>query len=128
MPADLQKFIKMLKIWSDGPTSQFKYKYLAAMIARFEQEFEIEFKNLFTPSFLRKIITSRKVKINSFWSSSFWIVAPHTFHKQDTVVKDRRPKMVTFCWKLKSNISNKKFSYLNIVIEPHLLFLFDQTW
>lgn len=38
----LPKDLKILKIWSDGPTSQFKNKFMAAMISRFESEFELK--------------------------------------------------------------------------------------
>lgn len=40
--------LKVLKIWSDGPSSQFKNKYIAAIILYFEQKFKIKiFWNFF---------------------------------------------------------------------------------
>lgn len=39
---DLPKSVKVLKVWSDGPSSQFKNKFIAAMIARFEAEFGLK--------------------------------------------------------------------------------------
>lgn len=48
---DMPKSVKILKIWSDGPSSQFKNKYMAAMIAILEKEFDIKiFWNYFTTS------------------------------------------------------------------------------
>lgn len=41
--------VKTVKIWSDGPTSQFKNKFIAAVIWFFEQKFQIKiFWNFFT--------------------------------------------------------------------------------
>lgn len=48
---DLPKSLKTLKIWSDGPSSQFKNKYIAAMIPHFEAEFGLKiFWNYFATS------------------------------------------------------------------------------
>lgn len=38
----MPKSIKCLKIWSDGPSSQFKNKFIAAIIPVFEKEFNIK--------------------------------------------------------------------------------------
>lgn len=34
--------VVILKVWSDGPTSQFKNKYIAAMIPEFEKRFDLK--------------------------------------------------------------------------------------
>lgn len=39
---ELPKSLKILKIWSDGPSSQFKNKYIAAMIPLLETEFSLK--------------------------------------------------------------------------------------
>lgn len=39
---ELPKSLKTLKIWSDGPSSQFKNKFIAAMIPELEAEFGLK--------------------------------------------------------------------------------------
>lgn len=39
---DLPSSVKILKIWSDGPSSQFKNRYIAAVIPIFEKEFDLK--------------------------------------------------------------------------------------
>lgn len=38
---EIPSAIKTVKVWSDGPTSQFKNKYIASIIPLFEDEFKI---------------------------------------------------------------------------------------
>lgn len=38
----LQSSVRILKIWSDGPSSQFKNKYIAAMLVQLEEKFGIQ--------------------------------------------------------------------------------------
>lgn len=40
--SSLPSSCKILKIWSDGPTSQFKNKYMAAVLSLFEKKFSIK--------------------------------------------------------------------------------------
>lgn len=40
--SNLPSSVKILKIWSDGPSSQFKNRFIAAMIAHLEAKFEIQ--------------------------------------------------------------------------------------
>lgn len=48
---DMPKTFKVLKIWSDGPSSQFKNKFMAAMIPQFEAEFGLKiYWNFFATS------------------------------------------------------------------------------
>lgn len=48
---DMPKSVKVLKIWSDGPSSQFKNKFIAATIPILEKEFGIKiFWNYFATS------------------------------------------------------------------------------
>lgn len=78
--SSLPKIIKILKIWSDGPSSQFKNKYIAAIIEVFEKRFRKKiFWNFFATSHgkgcvdglgavvkkrVRRRITSRKEIVN----------------------------------------------------------------
>ncbi len=39
---DLPSTIKIVKVWSDGPSSQFKNKYIAAIIPLFERIFQLK--------------------------------------------------------------------------------------
>ena len=39
---EVPESLKVLKIWSDGPSSQFKNKIIAAIIAEFEAEFRLK--------------------------------------------------------------------------------------
>lgn len=48
---DMPKTVKILKIWSDGPSSQFKNKFIGAMIPQFEKEFGLKiYWNFFATS------------------------------------------------------------------------------
>lgn len=78
--SQLPETVKILKIWSDGPSSQFKNKFIAAVIPVFESEFGIKiYWNYFATShgkgcidgigatakmIVRKHILSRKSIVN----------------------------------------------------------------
>lgn len=78
---DMPTTLKVLKIWSDGPSSQFKNKFMAAMIPRFETEFGLKiYWNYFVTShgkgcvdgigataktIVRKHINARDLLVNS---------------------------------------------------------------
>lgn len=48
---DLPKTVKVLKVWSDGPSSQFKNKFMAAILSQFEREFGLKiYWNFFATS------------------------------------------------------------------------------
>lgn len=78
--SNLPRTVKILKIWTDGPSSQFKNKYIAALIRLLEKEYNLKiFWNFFAASHgkgtvdgigaavkhrIKRLVMSRKATVN----------------------------------------------------------------
>lgn len=61
----IPKTIKVVQMWSDGPVSQFKNKFMAAVIILFEKIFPFKiYWNYFAKNKVRRLVLSRKVNVN----------------------------------------------------------------
>lgn len=116
---ELPESVKILKIWSDGPSSQFKNKFIAAIIPLFESEFGIKiYWNYFATS-------HGKGCIDGIGATAKMIVRKHILSRECIVKSssdfvaafDRTESIIAI-----EEVNDNDFSDINNILNVHALF------